>query len=55
MEPEIYVSRYSIMQIENLAKEISSYINEHKTVWCIFDNTTLGAAYIMLWIDKCIK
>lgn len=43
--PEIYKSRYGSEQIKALAIKLKQYAREGKNIWCIFDNTTYGAAY----------
>ncbi|HYQ84885.1 MAG TPA: DUF72 domain-containing protein, partial [Rubrobacter sp.] len=42
--PRIYYSAYSDDYLASLAERIRADIGEGRTVWCIFDNTTLGAA-----------
>lgn len=42
--PRIYYSAYSEDDLAALAEKIRVDAGEGRTVWCIFDNTTLGAA-----------
>jgi uncharacterized protein YecE (DUF72 family) len=42
--PRVYYSAYSPEYLRELAKQITRECNERPEVWCIFDNTTLGAA-----------
>jgi uncharacterized protein YecE (DUF72 family) len=42
--PEIYKSRYSPDVIERIATRAKEALQEGKTVWCTFDNTTFGCA-----------
>lgn len=42
--PRIYYSAYSEESLEALAERIRPDAAAGRTVWCIFDNTTLGAA-----------
>jgi uncharacterized protein YecE (DUF72 family) len=42
--PRIYYSAYSEEFLSKLARQIASECKEPRDVWCIFDNTTLGAA-----------
>ena len=42
--PRIYYSAYSEEDLAALAEKIRVDAEEGRTVWCIFDNTTLGAA-----------
>ena len=42
--PRTYYSAYSEEYITALARRIQEDAAEGRTVWCIFDNTTLGAA-----------
>ncbi len=39
--PKMYYSDYSLQRLTTLSEQISAI---EKTVWCIFDNTALGAA-----------
>lgn len=40
----MYYSAYTEQWIESLASRIRADVQEGRQVWCIFDNTTLGAA-----------
>ncbi|MGI9090673.1 MAG: DUF72 domain-containing protein [Gemmatimonadaceae bacterium] len=42
--PKVYYSAYTEQYIESLAIHIQRDLTEGRLVWCIFDNTTLGAA-----------
>ena len=42
--PKMYYSAYSTDFINGLAERLTHEAKEPRTVWCIFDNTTLGAA-----------
>lgn len=42
--PRVYYSTYSAEFINELADRLRREAAEGRTVWCIFDNTTLGAA-----------
>jgi uncharacterized protein YecE (DUF72 family) len=42
--PKVYYSSYSDEFISRLADRIQREATKARTVWCIFDNTTLGAA-----------
>jgi uncharacterized protein YecE (DUF72 family) len=42
--PRMYYSSYDELALGNLAKLVSTTASEAKEVWCIFDNTALGAA-----------
>lgn len=42
--PRIYYSAYSEEFLAVLAEKVRMEAEEGRTVWCIFDNTTLGAA-----------
>jgi uncharacterized protein YecE (DUF72 family) len=42
--PKIYYSAYSDEFISRLAARLRRKATDERTVWCIFDNTTLGAA-----------
>jgi uncharacterized protein YecE (DUF72 family) len=42
--PRVYYSAYSEEYLAALASRIQEDAAEGRTVWCIFDNTTLGAA-----------
>lgn len=42
--PRMYYSAYSEEYLAALASRIQEDAAEGRTVWCIFDNTTLGAA-----------
>lgn len=42
--PKVYYSSYPDEFIHNLAKRVRRETVEGRAVWCIFDNTTLGAA-----------
>jgi uncharacterized protein YecE (DUF72 family) len=42
--PKVYYSAYSDTFIRDLATRLQSEAEENRVVWCIFDNTTLGAA-----------
>jgi uncharacterized protein YecE (DUF72 family) len=42
--PKVYYSAYSDEFIRHLATRLQSEAEENRVVWCIFDNTTLGAA-----------
>lgn len=42
--PKIYYSAYSEEYVAALASRIQADAGEGRPVWCIFDNTTLGAA-----------
>lgn len=42
--PKVYYSRYSDEFIERLANDLRRETEKTRTTWCIFDNTTLGAA-----------
>jgi uncharacterized protein YecE (DUF72 family) len=42
--PRIYYSAYSEEYIAALASRLQADAGEGRSVWCIFDNTTLGAA-----------
>lgn len=42
--PKIYCSAYTDQYIESLATRIRSDRADERVVWCIFDNTALGAA-----------
>ena len=42
--PKVYYSSYPDEFIARLADRLSQEVAEERTVWCIFDNTTLGAA-----------
>ena len=42
--PKVYYSSYSNDYIQRLADRLRQETAQNRTVWCIFDNTTLGAA-----------
>lgn len=42
--PKMYYSAYTDQYIESLATRIRSDRADERVVWCIFDNTALGAA-----------
>jgi uncharacterized protein YecE (DUF72 family) len=42
--PKVYYSSYSEGYIDRLADRVRLEFQAGRTVWCIFDNTTLGAA-----------
>jgi uncharacterized protein YecE (DUF72 family) len=42
--PKVYYSAYSAEFISRLADRLKREAKEGRTVWCVFDNTTLGAA-----------
>lgn len=42
--PKVYYSSYSNEYIDRLADRLKHEAKQERTVWCIFDNTTLGAA-----------
>ncbi len=42
--PKVYYSTYPNEFINRLANRLKRETAEERTVWCIFDNTTLGAA-----------
>jgi uncharacterized protein YecE (DUF72 family) len=42
--PRIYVSRYDDDYLDTLAKQLRALQRRRIPTWCIFDNTTLGAA-----------
>jgi uncharacterized protein YecE (DUF72 family) len=42
--PRIYYSAYSIEYLEDVARSLVEHAHAGKSVWCIFDNTALGAA-----------
>ena len=42
--PKMYYSSYSTEYIDRLADRLRAEVIDAQTVWCIFDNTTLGAA-----------
>jgi uncharacterized protein YecE (DUF72 family) len=42
--PKVYYSSYSDEYIDRLADRLRREAAEKRKVWCIFDNTTLGAA-----------
>jgi uncharacterized protein YecE (DUF72 family) len=42
--PKVYYSSYSNEYIRRLADRLKYEAKDERTVWCIFDNTTLGAA-----------
>jgi uncharacterized protein YecE (DUF72 family) len=42
--PRIYYSAYSSEYLEQIAASISELTTKNTPVWCIFDNTALGAA-----------
>jgi uncharacterized protein YecE (DUF72 family) len=42
--PRIYYSEYSPEYLEHVAASLARNASEGKVVWCIFDNTALGAA-----------
>jgi uncharacterized protein YecE (DUF72 family) len=42
--PRIYYSAYAAEFMSELTQRIRSEVEHDRTVWCIFDNTTLGAA-----------
>lgn len=42
--PKVYYSAYSNEFIRQLAITLQSEAKENRVIWCIFDNTTLGAA-----------
>jgi uncharacterized protein YecE (DUF72 family) len=42
--PKIYYSAYSEQFIKDVATRLQREVEENRIVWCIFDNTTLGAA-----------
>lgn len=42
--PRIYYSAYSEEYLAALAERLRADAEEGRTVWCVFDNTTLGAA-----------
>ncbi len=42
--PHLYTSAYSETYLQNLANIVTGHINTGVTVWCIFDNTAVGAA-----------
>ena len=44
--PRIYYSNYDGRQLEEISARIRSYHTKGHEVWCIFDNTALGAATI---------
>lgn len=42
--PRVYYSAYPEEYLEQIAASLAAYANAGKSVWCIFDNTALGAA-----------
>ena len=42
--PRVYYSEYSQQYLEKLASDLSAAAETARDVWCIFDNTALGAA-----------
>lgn len=42
--PRMHYSAYTEQYLASLASRIQTDLLEHRTAWCIFDNTTLGAA-----------
>jgi uncharacterized protein YecE (DUF72 family) len=42
--PKVYYSAYSDEFIKRLGDRLKHEAKEERTVWCVFDNTTLGAA-----------
>ena len=42
--PRVYYSAYSPEFVSQLARKIGNECDQGREVWCIFDNTTLGAA-----------
>jgi uncharacterized protein YecE (DUF72 family) len=42
--PKIYYSAYTESFLAELATRLARDVEERRNVWCIFDNTTLGAA-----------
>jgi uncharacterized protein YecE (DUF72 family) len=42
--PKMYYSSYSDDYIHGLAERLEREVKDGRAVWCIFDNTTLGAA-----------
>jgi uncharacterized protein YecE (DUF72 family) len=44
--PRIYYSRYDSERVEQLAAELRAHAESVTEVWCIFDNTAEGAAFI---------
>ena len=42
--PKVYYSSYSDDYVHRLAARLRQELAEERFVWCIFDNTTLGAA-----------
>jgi uncharacterized protein YecE (DUF72 family) len=42
--PKVYYSAYSDEYLQRLAGRLRQEVAAERTVWCVFDNTTLGAA-----------
>lgn len=42
--PRVYYSSYAPDYLAQLARDMAVHLAAGRTVWCIFDNTTLGAA-----------
>lgn len=42
--PRTYYSEYDVSRLTDLARNITTYARDGVPVWCIFDNTALGAA-----------
>lgn len=61
--PRTYYSRYDDEQLAALAADVTSYVRADIPVWCIFDNTALGAATanalelrrLLMWPASAVK
>jgi len=53
--PRTYYSSYSLSTLTGLASTVASIIVEGRDVWCVFDNTALGAAFenALSLVDLC--
>ena len=43
--PEIYYSNYDDAYLDALAERLRAQLAARRAVWCVFDNTALGAAW----------
>ena len=50
--PRVYYSAYGSEYLENLARLLDASASRDISTWCIFDNTTLGAATVDAMIVK---
>ena len=48
-QPRTYYSAYPTAELDALASRIAAWLADAREVWCIFDNTALGAATANAW------